>query len=508
MSGLIYHTDKRRVLPKIERFGLYKETEDIFSNIKSKSNPNQAVIKFHKDDFDDKLQLWNRNKTKLLSSEIISSAIINKRLDEVQDVIDYLRDISPNDEIMKFLFDDKKEKSIIDKVNYNRHKLQIESKDVVSWIDQSINFMFLNNRDEAIECIDSALKINSKAGFVLRNASRILNLTGNNNRAISILQKSEYFKFDPQLLSAEIAFSQLTGNKSKGLEIAKRLIINGKYANYSISELASALATMEFDKRNFKESERYFDLALKAPNSNSLAQIMWYKKNPINNNIRVQVDSNEIRTHQYSNINNFEKSFEYSLKWKSEEPFNKVPYSMAAHLKGVLLEDFEEAYKITLSSCKLQENIKGKYFSEDEKLGFNNDLAYYLLKQNKIEEAEDILAPAMKLLSKKNDLNNFENINIATLGLLYIKKGETETGERLYRQSIDNFKLFKKNYLARSAFLNLFNEKINFTTDILELEKLIVELEDNIPSDSQNDLLYRKEKSIVSFNKKLSELKK
>lgn len=511
MSGSIYFKDDRKVLPQLERTSTYKDTESPV-NIKNELGVNsmQPIINLKEENLDNKLIEWRKSKNYSLAGDILSQAIVSKKLEDYTEVKEYLLSNYPKDTILKWLFGERtSEKKNEERIKHNFKKLSLEPKDALTWTDQAINYISINNRAEAIECIEEAVKINSNMGFIIRNASRIFNLIGDTNRSIKLLKNSEYYKYDPQIVSAEIAFSQLENRKTQGIDIADKLLVNNKYKNHEKSELASTLGTIEFFKKNYKKSEELFNLSLLAPNRNSFAQSLWYKKEEISpQKFKAYEHSNEIQTRRNSKENNFTKALEYSLKWIKDEPYSVRPYRVSSHISGVLLGDTENAYNLITQAMEAQKAIKGDNFTKKEELEFNNDIAYYLLKSNRVQEAEKYIEPLLELQNKSTKLDDIEYINIATLGLFAYKNQDINLGNNLYRKTITHFLKTKQPYLAGSAFLNFFDEEIRIKKELDELAKLRTELDDLIPNDSDdNELLFRKKNSITLFNDILSKLK-
>lgn len=505
MSGLIYYTDKRRVLPILERTNTYIDTFNLTKADVSKEKINfmRPLINLKDENLSEKITEWRKSKNYNLAGDILSQSLISNKQEEVEDIKKYLLSTFPNDTVLKWLFKDREKniKSNEERIEYNFKKLQLEPKDSLTWTDQAINYILLNDRDESLKCIEEALKINSNLGFILRNAARIFSLTGDNNRSIKILRNSEYYKYDPQILSAEIAFSQLDNRRTNGIEIANKLILDNKYKNKEKSELASTLATIEFIKGELRKSEKLFELSLLDPTKNSYAQYLWYKNDnePLYKR-KVFFDSNEIQTHLYLNEDNFQKSLKYAINWKDEEPYSLRPYRVASDLSGELLGEYDTAYEILKAGLESQKAIKADNFSHKDELILNNDLAYYLLKSNRVDEAENYLNLFLDVLNKSTKLDDSDCVNIATIGLFAYKLKNDELGRSLYRKSIKYFQDNKKFYLAGSAFLNFFDEEIKIITNLDSLQKLRRELDDLVPINAQNDLLFRKDKSIKLFN--------
>lgn len=504
MAGLVYYSGKRRVLPQLERTTAYIDTLNI-TNKKSEYQKHGwmlPIINLKDDDLASKLVEWKKTKNFNLAGDILSQAIILNKTEEVAVVKKHLLSNFPSDIILSWLYENKTNiMTNDDRIRHNHKKLLLEPKDSLTWTDQAINYIIVNNRDESIKCIEEALKINSNLGFIIRNASRIFSLIGDNGRSIKLLKNSEYYRFDPQILSAEIAFSQLENRKTTGIELGHKLLSNMNYQNHEKSELASSLGTIEFFKGEFKKSETLFNLSLLVHNKNSFAQSLWYKKDVISTQtFKDYEDSNEIQTHRYLKQNNFVASLRYALNWKEEEPYSLRPYTVASQLSGVLLGDFEKAYELVKQGMETQKEIKGDNYTVKDELGFANDMAYYLLKSDKIIEAEKYLKPSLEIKNKATKLDDCEYANIATLGLLAYKQNNADLGRQLYRKTIKHFSDEGKSYLVGSAFLNFFDEEIKVLHDIVSLENLKKELDDIIPNDVQNDLAFRKTNSLKLFN--------
>ena len=53
------------------------------------------------------------------------------------------------------------------------------------------------------------------------------------------------------------------------------MLSESRFLNIHTSELASAVATLELNSSNIKRSKRLFDLSLRSPTENSIAQVAW-----------------------------------------------------------------------------------------------------------------------------------------------------------------------------------------------------------------------------------------
>jgi tetratricopeptide (TPR) repeat protein len=503
MSGLIYYTDQRKVLPFLERVEEYIPTGDLsIPVVRNKIDSRQLPrLNLRHENLDEKLRYWRNNHDFHLAGDLLSHALVTDDFEITYEIKTYLLNKYPKNAVLKWLFErSPKALTLSERIEFNHQRLEIEERDSLTWTDQAINFIESNDRDESIRCIEVALRIDSNLGFIVRNASRILNLTGDTNRSISVLKKSEHYKYDPQIVSAEIAFSQLADRRTDGLGIADKLIKNKKFAKRELSELASTLGTAEFLKKRYKKSEGLFDLALIDPNSNSLAQALWYKlTTPEADSIPEHLASGEILTHLTSKESLFEKSAIHATRWRSEEPYSHRPYQVGAQISGDLLGDFESAHKLITQSYSVQRDIKGEQLSEDEERSFCNDIAYYLLRSGRIDEA----TPYVKRLADYVNSSSPEEIryfvNVATIGLYNYKVGNIKEGETYYRAAVKYFE-GRNVYMEASAFINFCQEAIQHCGTIDEVLHLQKELEDRVGKDSKNDILLRKNRVLESMD--------
>jgi hypothetical protein len=504
MAGLIYYTDKRRMLPQLERTTVYRDTIalPVLDDL-SKLNWMRPIIQLKNESLEDKLVEWRKSKNYNLAGAILSQAILLNQAEQFSEVSDYLLRKYPSDIVFNWLF--KKgiaELNTDQRIRLNHEKLGLEPEDAITWTDQAINYILINDRDEAIKSIETAISIDESTGYVVRNASRIFNLIGDNGRAIKLLKSSAYYRYDPQILSAEIAFSQLEDRKTTGISIGDKLLKANQYNYHEKSELASTLGTVEFFKDNFKRSEQLFDLSLIDPNKNSYEQSLWYKIREISpNQFKSYADSNEIQTHKYSKNNDFENALFHSLRWIKDEPYSARPYRVSSYIQGVIFGNHNIAVDLIKESTESQKRIKGTNYSHEDEKVFNNDLAYHLLKANRIQEAEVYLKPALSLTDVPGKLRDIDHIYIATVGLYAYKTKELELGKKLYRKTIAHFLSVGNNYLAGSAFLNFFEEEINAARKLELIVSLRKELDHIIPdNETKNELVVRKANSLKIFD--------
>lgn len=500
MSSSIHNTPDRKILPQLQKHNNYVNSQISKPFQLLNKDHKQPLIEFKDNDLNKMLIEWKKNKSTALAGDILSMAIIENQTDEISEITKFLLKKHPKDIVLKWVLSNTKdERSIKKEIDYNNQRLSIEPKDSITWTDQALNYLELGDYGRTLKAIETAISINKDSSFIVRNASRLFNLLGDENRAISVLKQSEHYKYDPNILSAEIAFSQLEKRHTKGTLYGSKLLLENNLTDRQYSELAGALATSEYLKDNFKKSEKLFDRCLLDPNVNSLTQSLFYKQNPIpNEKLDLFSDSNEIMYRRYSQDSQFKKSLNHSLLWIKDEPYSSRPYNSAAYMSGSVLGDYGKAVGIIQNLKNIEIELKGE-IDEEIDMGIRNDLAYYLLKSNKIDEAAKYLEPLREEVENRSLNNRRQHVAIATLGLLAYKTGNPELGKKMYRTTIKEFSKLKNKHNVQSAFLNFFNEEISHEKDRENLFKLKNELDKLIPVDSENDIIYRKARALSNF---------
>ncbi len=507
MSNIKFHSDKRRILPKIERSEVYESKRQIkFAHKPTKFN--DPIIEFKDEDINLKYEKWAKNKSTNEAGEILSQAIVDNNSELKKEVLKYYENELDID-LTKIFFgkDDLKNVDVFEKISYNKKLLQFEPKDAATWMDQAINYFELGQKTKSFRCIESAITINKNSGFIVRNTSRLLSHFGEKNKAIQVLKKSDNYKYDPQILSAEIAFSQIEGRRTKGVDFGIKLLKENIYTEFQKSELYGAIGTMEYFNGSYKKSEDLFDKSLIDPTENSMVQSLWYKLEAIpEQKINIFKDSSEVQAKNFYNEEDYLNALKFSNKWITEEKFSIRPYYLTTHLQGDIFEKHDEAYDTTVKAYNNQKIIK-RNISKESVLGMKNDLIYHALKMNDISKAiEHYPFIVSEVDRNKNNLDkDLLGTLSATLGLFNFKINNIEEGRKLYSLSIKHFLSRKKGQLAAFAIINLIEAEMENKFEEGRIDKLIKQLDSLVKSDSNNDLIYIKNRTKNKYIRRLKQ---
>jgi hypothetical protein len=150
------------------------------------------------------------------------------------------------------------------------HKIRI------TWIEVGRYYAILGQSAKAERAIKNALFLSPENRFILRNMARFFVHLGNDGIAFAhdVLRKSKLTNSDPWLLSTEISLATLRGRNSKFVKQGLQIVESDSFNAINITELASALATVELKNDRVQKSKKLFRI-VRNPNDNSLAQAAW-----------------------------------------------------------------------------------------------------------------------------------------------------------------------------------------------------------------------------------------
>jgi tetratricopeptide (TPR) repeat protein len=356
------------------------------------------------------------------------------------------------DSIEKFrgFFDDELFNELIRKTKSRARENLLSA---VEWVELARLYSIIGQNHSADRAMSIALHLAPNNRFVLRSATRLYIHNENPEKALYHLRRAEPTKFDPWLLSAHIATSNLLDRFSPLLKNASNMMASTKFGDFDKTELASSLGTLEFKNGSFKKAKVLIDQSLIRPNDNSLAQLEWlsnedarFKKSPFTFDHVI----NPFEAHALDFFNNglWRKAFESSLNWYLDLPYSKRPVLLGSFIACCVTKDFEAAIML----CEV--GLKSNPGDAD----ILNNLIYAYAKAGKIQHAESYIKQFLYLF-KNQQLDN-ENIIVfqATLGLMSFRLGMIDVAKKYYKEAIENAERIREMYLRNFAVVNFAHE--------------------------------------------------
>ncbi len=313
----------------------------------------------------------------------------------------------------------------------------------IAWSDLSLCYATLGQNHKALLAMQVALNLSNGNRFILRAASRCFIHMDEPDRAVGILNKSGLCEFDPWITSAEIAISEGFGLKSKCIGKSKYLISNDNLTQYSRSELAAGLATVEFNSGTSKKAKKLIHQSLMDPTENALAQVEWLSKQyrgsipeevTLGRNVPASYEAGTIYSFRYKK---YEESLKAAKLWSRYLPLSSRPILYSSHIAGVQMEDDAEMVRILESSTPAQQN---------DPIVLNN-YAFALARSGDTMKAmEKIKRASMYPLTESDRL-----VITATRGLVAFREGDAKKGRLQYLEAIKGFERTNNNYASSMA---------------------------------------------------------
>ena len=304
--------------------------------------------------------------------------------------------------------------------------LRDEPQNPISQIDLAYAYTNLGLNEKASKHIIIATQLAPNNRFVLRSACRFWLHIEQKDKAHDILVKSDRTKHDPWLLAAEIAVGNHIGVKPQLVKKAKKLLADKEFLQLHLSELASAVATIEYSHGHIPHAKKLFAQSLKEPTDNSLAQAVWMSSQE---NFIILTPNHWLLSHVFeaqarSFVLNkkWEQAVQHCKKWQQDQPFVSDAAIHGSFVAATILEDFQEANNIAQIGL----------VTNPQNVALLNNAAFALINLGKYDEAKQKLS---QIPHSENDSIEYKVAQIATTGLLHYRKQNPQKGRQLYNQA-------------------------------------------------------------------------
>ena len=333
-----------------------------------------------------------------------------------------------------------------------RRHLREWPRDTLAWMDIAREYTILGRSDLAAKPIEIALALAPHSRFVVRSASRFYLHAEDRERAHYILRRSKHVTRDPWVLSAEIAVAGAVGRTSRLIKLARQMLADRSIAPEHLSELASAVGTVEIEAGNRRSSRRFFQTALLSPTENSVAQAEWATRRisdlglePVSHNAPLQYEADA-----WNNLTRgaWERAVSFAQLWLRDEPFSSRPAEFGSWAASITMGDFESARQFAQA---------GLVTNPDGFLLLNN-LAVALASLGRADEAKEVFGRIGPL----DRASKLRATYLATAGLISYRLGDPAEGRVLYRQAVQNAAEFKTFREKAWALLHFAREEFRF----------------------------------------------
>lgn len=344
-----------------------------------------------------------------------------------------------------------------------RTSLREFPRNPLAHMDLALEYAALGQANAALKPVEIALRLAPGSRFVLRSASRFFLHFDDRERAHDILRRAGPVKTDPWLLAAEIAVASAAGRTSSLVKTGRQILVSQDFPPVHISELASAIGTLEWNAGNRRLFRRLFRQALQDPTENTVAQAGWISRRigDLGRDPRVFDTPRSYEARAWADIveGKWIESLAAADLWLRDEPFAKRPAAFGSWAAQVTLSDFETAARFARHGL----------LTHPHDFTLLNNLAVSLANLGQVNEALQIFETIDPADAEALDKPTY----FATKGLIQFRLGLLDEGRRLYRAAISEADSTKDTQAAVWALLHFAREE--FRCDPVRAEELIRE---------------------------------
>lgn len=448
------------------------------------------------DRFGEFLEAWKAKKSIITAADLINAAVVsdNIALPEVLSASEFLfrnseycsslaldvaktlldrshkknvmeadssRTIPSFEEEAKSLIDrlTDQETKIRARIGLLRKQLREFCYNAIAYCELSRCYSDLGLNDKARQYMLCAVQLAPHNRYVSRCAARFFVHDNDPARARKILVGNGWLKNDPWLLASEIAVTSVMQRTSHYMKEGRQLILSNNYSPFSSSELCFAICKEDRKAGKRRDWQKMFNLGLRSPNDNSLAQAEYIVKEESQMRFDYgQYDAvnrkYEADTRNFYSLGRYEDAFLSSVHWMHDYRFSHEPISFAFNLSCTFLKRYN------YSSAVIKHWLK----THPQDYVMTNNLIYALGLADQIEEAEHQLLKINVAHQLKEKLENGICL-LATSGLIEYRKGNIEKGRQLYLLSIDTAMRMRDLDLAGKARLNMIREEVHCVSE-------------------------------------------
>jgi len=323
-----------------------------------------------------------------------------------------------------------------------RRQLRESPRNALAWADLAHEYASLGLVEKALRSMDTALRLVPTSRFLLRSGARLFVHADDPERALRLLRQAGRTNADPWLMAAEIATSGVASRSPKFARRGKAALAMDVAPRHK-TELASALATLEWMSGDNRSARRLFRDSLIDPTENAVAQAEWASRrlnaSLVEPHHLETPGSFEARARESLRRGRFEEALDNSWNWLHDQSFSRDPAGVGSYVAAVALRDYEQSIRI------LQ---LGLVANPADWLLLNN-MAFALASLNRLDEAQDHLN---RIVGERDPTSLA--VTSATQGLVQFRRGNVQLGRDRYKEAIRA--LLKGNFKKSAAVAAVF----------------------------------------------------
>ena len=499
------HEPDRRVVPR------WRPLKRLYgSELASTGSVNQEIM-VPDTRFAEKFTAWENEPTLENASDVVTSAIVSGHREQVlpaakqilavrSDATDALKnlahqvavgqkqaDVRP---IIKAFDFAGRQQIVRAQLKNLRARIKAYPRNAFLWGESARLYSMLGQNLQSSSAMNAAAHLAPDNRYILRSASRLFVHLEEPDRAHDLLISSTSTQGDPWLLSAEIAVGSVANRSTRFIKIARSMLGQGKYSESETSELASAVATLEFSGGANRKARQLFRRSIIRPTDNSVAQAEWASHLVSGLDVKSKAQETPLSYEARAGIARYDGDADSVIEncqdWAEDEPFSVRPFELGSYVAVAVIRDFELGEKFARSGL----------IANPGNIALLNNLTVALANKGDMTAADDEFFK----IERSGISEEIKPALLATEGLLHFRHKRPEMGQQFYMEAMEKARRlgFEKSRLL--ALIHLVREEIrvgsNQSAPLLkdarkeiadlkfkELENVLAALEVSLPTD-------------------------
>lgn len=335
----------------------------------------------------------------------------------------------------------------------NRARLRDQARNGLLHAEQARLYAIIDETDAAERSFARALATASDNRHVLRSFARFMVHIEQPEAALNKLRKSSAIATDPWVQAAEVAISEHHNVGSKVAKSASKMLDSLKVRNVHVSELATALATLEWHSGHRKRFNKRFKESLSHPSENALAQATWlFREAP--GELSEEMSglllpmfgrSAEALTYALLKKRKWEDAVQSFAKWQNEESF-----SGHIAIEGSFYAiSFAQDYDAAISICR------NGLLANSNSHSLLNNLCYAECRRGFLDDA----VKTMERLKSIHGAWKNSSVYLATDGMLNFSLGNHDAGRSRYLEALKTAQAANDEPLCRRIKMHWIQEE-------------------------------------------------
>lgn len=304
-----------------------------------------------------------------------------------------------------------------------RRGLRANPRNALRWVELSRHYINSGHERKAVTAMRIAVNMAPTDRYVLRCAVRLWTHLSDPEQAIRTLGNVKHVMLrDPWLLASEIAASATADRPSRNIRRGREMVEAARHSPFALSELTSALATIEMQAGAARRARKLFRSALTEPNENSVAQAGWASTRITGLDLDEErlAQSAEARARRTAEGDAVEATLSATWEWLIDQPFSTQPAVFGSY-HASMHRRFDDGVRFAK---------KGLRANPRDAVLLNN-LAFCEAARGDVADAKRHLAEVLE----SSDRADSPTLT-ATRGLVSFRDGDPATGRRLYLEAI------------------------------------------------------------------------